>query len=403
MKWISLAAGAALSLASVAATAATYDTGASDTEIKIGNTMPYSGGASSSSVLGRTETAYFAKLNREGGINGRQINFISLDDAYSPPRTVEQTRRLVEQEGVLFIAASMGTPTNAAIRPYLHSRKVPQLLISAGGTIWNDPENYPWATSFFTAYDVEGRAHAQYLLQNKPDARIAVIRQNDDFGHEFMKGFREGLGDQAATMIVAEETYEFTDPSIDAQLIRLEASGADVLFNVSQAKFTAQVLRRLADSSWEPLHLMISSGQFVLGTLDPATKATAEGVISTSFYKDVNDPRWADDPAVIEFFEFAEESRANGYEFDATHPLAPLGYMTAQAIAYVLEQAGDDLTRANVAREATNIDGLELGLLLPGVTVKTTPDNYAVFRTLRMQRYDGQNWEPFGEAVGDTQ
>ncbi|GGC90004.1 ABC transporter substrate-binding protein [Chelatococcus reniformis] len=381
-----------------AATAADkqYGPGASDTEIKIGNTMPYSGPASAYSVMGRVETAYFKKLNDRGGINGRKVNLISLDDAFSPPKTVEQTRRLVESEGVLAMYGSIGTATSAAVQKYLNVKKVPQILVSSGGTRWNDLKDYPWSMPFYPSYEMEAAIYGKYILAHKPDAKIAILSQNDDAGRDYVRGFKKGLGDKAASMVVAEVTYDLTDATIDSQIIKLKASGADTLFTMATPKFGAMAIRKVHELDWKPLNFVVSVASSIGSVLEPAGLDASQGLISAVSDKTPGDPMWKDAPDMKEFLAFMNEI---GVESSDT--LAVRGYVSAIMLHRILERAGDNLTRENIMRVATSIDEESLPMLLPGISVKTTPTDVSGFHSLRLQRFEGKGWVLFGDVITD--
>lgn len=373
-----------------------YGPGVTDTEIKIGQTMPYSGPASAYSILGFVEQAYFKNLNDKGGINGRKINLISMDDAYSPPKTVEQTRKLVESDEVLLIYGSIGTPTNTAVHKYLNGKKVPQVLISTGGSKWNDLKNYPWTMAFYPPYEMEARIYAKYVLENKPDAKIAIFSQNDDLGRDYLKGFKAGLGSKAKSMIVAEATYDTTEPTVDSQIIKLKASGADVLFNVSTPKFGAQAIRRVHELGWKPLTILASVASSIDGTLKPAGLEASQGLITAQYSKAPSDPLWKDDQAMKDYFAFM---KANGLEARATDNNAVGGYISAYLMHKVLEAAGNNLTRENVMSKVKSIDEKTLPMLLPGIAVKTTSDDVSGFHGLQLLKFQGESWALFGNVI----
>jgi branched-chain amino acid transport system substrate-binding protein len=377
-----------------------YDTGATDTEIKIGNIMPYSGPASAYGVIGKTEQAYFNKINAEGGINGRKINFISYDDGYSPPKTVEQARKLVESDEVLFIFNSLGTPPNSAIQKYMNAKKVPQLFVATGATKWNDPQNFPWTMGWQPNYQSESHIYAKYLLKEKPDAKIAILYQNDDYGKDYVKGLKDGLGAKAASMIVAEESYETTEPSIDDHIVRLKASGADVFFNVTTPKFAAQAIKKAAEIQWKPLHLLNNVSASIGSVIKPAGFENAQGIISSAYLKDTSDPQWKDDVGMKTFDEFLTKYFPDGNRIDLN---VMYGYTVAQGLVYVLKNCGDDLTRANIMKQAASIKGLKLAGLLPGVEVNTSPTDFAPINQLQLMKFNGERWDLFGDIVsGDV-
>jgi branched-chain amino acid transport system substrate-binding protein len=371
-----------------------YDPGASDTEIKIGNIMPYSGPASSYGVIGRTEAAYFNKINAEGGINGRQIRFITYDDAYSPPKTVEQARKLVESDEVLFIFNSLGTPTNTAIQKYMNDKKVPQLFVATGATKWNDPKHFPWTMGWQPSYQTEGHIFAQYLLKERPNGKIGILFQNDDSGKDYVKGVKDGL--MGRMLVVTEQPYEPLDPTIDSQIVALKGSGADIFFDDAIPKFAAQAIKKVAEIGWKPLHLLVSVSNSVGSTLKPSGLEISEGIISTAFAKDPTDPQWQADPAYKEWVDFMNKYYPNG---DQTTSFTVVGYLFAQTLVEVLKQCGDDLTRENIMRQAANLHNLQLGMLLPGITLNTSPFDFAPIKQMQMQRFNGRTWELFGPIL----
>jgi branched-chain amino acid transport system substrate-binding protein len=395
---------AALAILAASSTAALaqkkYDIGATDTEIKIGNIMPYSGPASAYGVIGKTEQAYFNKINAEGGINGRKINFISYDDGYSPPKTVEQARKLVESDEVLFIFNSLGTPPNSAIQKYMNSKKVPQLFVATGATKWNDPSEYPWTMGWQPNYQSESRIYAKYILKNLPNAKIAILFQNDDYGKDYVKGLKDGLGAKAASMIVAEESYETTQPTIDSSIVKLKSTSADVFFNVTTPKFAAQAIKKMAEIEWKPLHFLNNVSSSIGAVMKPAGFENSQGIISSTYLKDASDPQWKDDAGMKAFDEFLAKYFPEGNRIDLN---LMYGYTVAQGLVYVLKNCGDDLTRENIMRQAANIKGLELGGLLPGIKVNTSASNFAPISQLQLEKFKGESWDRFGEAIsGDV-
>ncbi|WP_315775507.1 MULTISPECIES: ABC transporter substrate-binding protein [unclassified Bradyrhizobium] len=373
-----------------------YDTGASDTEIKIGNIMPYSGPASAYGVIGKTEEAYFKKINAEGGINGRKINFVSYDDAYSPPKAVEQVRKLVESDEVLFVFNPLGTPSNSAIQKYLNGKKIPQLFVATGATKWNDPKNFPWTMGWQPSYQSEGRIYAKYLLKDKPGAKIGVLFQNDDFGKDYLKGLKDGLGDKAASMIVMEESYETSEPSIDGHIVKLKASGADVFFSVTTPKFAAQAIKKLAEIDWHPTHLVVNVSASVGSVIKPAGFENSQGILSAAYAKDAADPQWNDDPGMKKFFDFLAQHYPDANKLDSS---TVYGYGAAQTLVKVLQMCGDDLTRANVMKQAASLKDFAPDTLLPGVKINTSATDFAPIEQLQMMRFKGEKWELFGEAI----
>ena len=373
--------------------------GVTESEIRIGQTMPYSGPMSGYAVLGKLTQAYFEKVNAEGGIAGRKLKLISLDDAYSPPKTVEQTRRLVEQDEVLLVFGTLGTPTNSAIHRYLNSNGVPQLFIMSGATKWADPKNFPWTMPGMASYQSEGVVYAKHVLAKKPDARIAVLSQNDDLGRDYVAGFKRGLGDKAASMIVAEAVYETTQPTLDSQIATLKASGANVLFGAAIGKFGSQMIRRVAEMGWKPdLFVVPTSATSITTILGPAGLANATGLISASYQKNIYDPQWADAQDIKEYFAFMKQYMPSADVQDATYTAS---YVTTTLLVKVLRACGDDFSRANIMKQATSLRNAGLPLLLPGVTVTTGPDDYLPFQQLRLQRFDGKSWVGFGELLND--
>jgi branched-chain amino acid transport system substrate-binding protein len=359
--------------------------------------MPYSGPESAYGVIGKTEQAYFNKVNAEGGIHGRKIDFISYDDGYNPQRTVEQTRRLVESDEVLLIFQSLGTPSNTAIQRYLNAKKVPQLFVASGATRWNDPAHFPWTMGWQPNYQSESRIYAKRILRLKPDARIAVVYQDDDFGKDYLQGLKDGLGDKAAPMVVAEESYELSEPTIKSQIGKLKASGADVLINVSTPKFAAQVISQIAEIGWKPVHYLANVSLSIGSVIRPAGVENAQGIISSAYLKDPTDPQWKDDAGMKEFFAFLDN-----YYPDANRSDAALvyGYTAAQTLEQVLNQCGDDLTRDNVMKQAASLKDLELGGLLPGIKINTSASDFAPIEQLQLQRFEGETWHRFGDVIG---
>ncbi|HEY2188683.1 MAG TPA: ABC transporter substrate-binding protein [Caldimonas sp.] len=373
-----------------------YDPGASDAEIKIGQTMPYSGAASAYGTIGRAEAAYFRKINDEGGINGRKINFISLDDAYTPPKTVEMTRRLVEQDEVLFVFGGLGTPSNTAIHKYMNAKKVPQLFVATGASKWNDPANYPWTIGWQPNYQTEAKIYATHILQTRPNAKIAVLFQNDDYGKDYLKGFKDGLGDKAK-VIVAEASYEVSDPTVDSQILQLQGSGADVFFNITTPKFAAQAIRKAWDSGWKPVHYLNGVSVSVGTVLTPAGLDKCVGLISTIYGKDPTDKQWENDPAMKDWVAFMKKYYPEGSLIDSFNVY---GYSVAQTVVQVLKQCGDNLTRENVMRQAANLKNFSTPMSLPGIVINTSPTDYAPIKAMQLVRFDGQTWVRFGDVMG---
>jgi branched-chain amino acid transport system substrate-binding protein len=390
-------AATALALHLSASAQKKYDPGASDTEIKIGQTMPYSGPTSAYGTLGRAEAAYFRKINDEGGINGRKIVFISLDDGYSPPKTVETTRRLVEQDDVLLMFGSLGTPTNGAVHNYLNTRKVPQLFVATGAAKWNDPQNHPWTMGLQVNYQVEAQIYAKHILQTRPNAKVAVLYQNDDSGKDYLKGLKDGLGEKAARMIVAEVSYEVADPTVDSQIVKLQGSGADVFVDFTTPKFAAQAIRKAYDSGWKPVHYLNSIGNYVASVLVPAGLDKSIGLISAQSGKDPTDPTWAGDPGMIEWRAFMKKYYPDG---DLANALNISGYGSAFLLVHVLRQCGDNLTRENVMRQAANLKNFTTPYQLPGITLNTSPTDFAPTKSMQPVRFDGKTWVRFGDVLG---
>jgi branched-chain amino acid transport system substrate-binding protein len=377
-----------------------YDIGATDTEIKIGNIMPYSGPVSAYGVIGKTEQAYFNKINAEGGINGRKINFISYDDGYSPPKTVEQARKLVESDEVLFIFNPLGTPPNSAIQKYMNTKKVPQLFVATGATKWNDPKEFPWTMGWQPNYQSESRIYAKYILKNMPDARIAVLYQNDDYGKDYLKGLKDGLGAKASSMIIAEESYETTEPTIDSHIVNLKASGADVFFNVTTPKFAAQAIKKNAEIGWKPLHFLNNVSASIGSVIKPAGFDASQNIISSAYIKDPSDPQWKNDPGMKAFDEFLAKYYPEGNRIDLN---LMYGYTVAQGLVHVLKACGDNLTRENIMKQAASIQNLELGGLLPGIKVNTSATDFAPISQLQLMKFKGEKWDLFGEIIsGDV-
>ncbi len=368
-------------------------------EILIGNLMPYSGPASSYSVIGKTEAAYFDMLNERGGINGRKIKFISYDDGYSPPKAVEQARRLVENDEVLALFQPLGTPSNAAIQKYMNTKKVPQLFVATGASRFSDPVHYPWTVGFNPKYETETRIYGRHILTNKPDAKIAVIYQNDDSGRDQVRGLEEGLGEKAASMIVARASYEPTDVVVDSQVVKLKSSRADVLVSLGTPKAGSQTIRKVAELGWKPSMFFVGNPQSsIAGVLEPAGLGNSTGIISSSFIKDPADPTWKNDPEVAQYRQFMERY---GSGLSWTNSNAAYGYVAAQLIAHVLERCGDDLSRANVLKQATSLDGYAPALILPGITMNTSATNYSPVRRLQLIRFDGAAWRLYGPVISE--
>lgn len=398
MRAVSLVTYAAMMLAVGGATTAAAEAGPKD-EIRIGQTLPYSGPLSGFGAIGRVEEAFFAKVNAEGGVNGRKIKFISLDDAYSPPKTVEQTRKLVEQDEVAVMFGSLGTATNNSVHRYLNGKKIPQLFVLSGATKWADPTHFPWTMPGMAAYQSEGVVYAKHILQTKPDAKIAILSQNDDFGRDYVAGFKRVLGAKAATMVIAEANYETSAPTINSQLATLKASGADVLFGVTLGKFTSQMIKGMAEIGWKPDVTYVPTSASSITFLEPAGLENAVGLITSSYQKDVADAQWANHEDVKGYFAFMKEQMPSA---DIRNTNYAAGYMYAHLMLAVLKACGDDFSSANIKAKATSLRDVKLPLLLPGVTVNTGPDDYLPFQQLKLRRFDGKNWIEMGDLIDDN-
>jgi branched-chain amino acid transport system substrate-binding protein len=372
-----------------------YDTGATDAEIKIGNIMPYSGPASAYGVIGKTEEAYFKKINAEGGINGRKINFVTYDDGYSPPKAVEQARKLVESDEVLLVFNSLGTPSNSAIQKYMNARKVPQLFVATGAAKWNDPKDFPWTMGWQPSYQSEARIYAKYLLKEKPDAKIAIMYQNDDFGKDYLKGLKEGLGAKAS-MVIAEESYETSEPTIDNHIVKLKSSGADVFLNIATPKFAAQAIKKLAEIEWKPMHIVSNVSISVGSVMKPAGFENAQGILSAAYAKDGADSQWDNNPEMKKFYAFLEKYYPEANKLDSS---VVYGYGAAQTMVKVLEMCGDNLTRENVMKQAASLKDFAPDTMLPGVKINTSATDFAPIEQLRMMRFKGEKWELFGDVI----
>ena len=388
-------ASAAL-IASSAMAQKKYDVGADDKEIKLGHINPYSGPASAYAAIGKSIGAYFDKVNAEGGINGRKVKFISLDDGYNPAKTVEQARKLVEQEEVLLIFQPLGTPPNSAIHKYMNDKKVPHLFVATGATKWGDPKNFPWTMGYQPNYQSESKVFAAHLMETKPNAKVAILYQNDDYGKDYLKGFEDGLGDKAKTMIVSKLTYEVTDPTVDSQMVSLKASGADTFFNITTPKFAAQAIKKAADLGWKPVHYLNSVSSSVGSVLTPAGIEASIGLITAGYIKDPTDPQFQKGKEWDDWVAYMKKYHPTGAMNDNFNVY---GYTVAQLMVHVLKQAGDDLTRANVMKQAANLD-LVLPMLLPGVNVKTSPDDFYPIEREQLMRFTGKTWELFGKVYG---
>ena len=387
-----LAATVAVGMASIAKAEKKYGPGASDTEIKIGNIMPYSGPASAYGVIGKTEAAYFNMINEKGGINGRKINFISYDDGYSPPKTVEQARKLVESDNVLMIFNPLGTPPNTAIQKYMNQKKVPQLFVATGATKWNDPKHFPWTMGWQPSYQAEGTIYAQHILKNKPNAKIAILYQNDDYGKDHLKGFMDGLAGKIKPVITL--TYEVSDPTIDSQMTRLQASGADTFFNITTPKFAAMAIKKAHEIKWKPLHFLNNVSASVGAVLKPAGFEASQGIISTGYLKDPTDPQWKEDAGFKNWSAFVDKYMPGGYKTNAN---LVYGYTVAQGLVEVLKKCGDNLTRENVMKQAASLKDAKFEMLLPGITVNTSATDFAPIQQEQLQKFTGDRWTLFGE------
>jgi branched-chain amino acid transport system substrate-binding protein len=373
-----------------------YDPGASDKEIVIGSIYPYSGPVSAYGNIGKAVDAYMKKVNAEGGINGRRIRFITVDDGYNPARTVEQARKLVEQEEVLLLFNTLGTPPNSAIHKYMNQKKVPQLFVATGATLWGDPKNFPWTMGWQPSYQSEGRIYAQHILETRPNAKIGILMQNDDYGRDYLKGFMDGLGDKGKAMVVRQVTYETTDPTVDSQMVELKASGADTFFNITTPKFAAQAIRKAAEIGWKPAHYLNSVSNSAGAVMNAAGAENGIGVITAYYLKDPTDPQWQNSAEYKEWLAFMQKYYPGG---DLKDNLHVYGYTVAQTLVQVLKQAGDNLTRENIMRQAANLD-LTLPMLLPGVNIKTAADDFYPIEREQLARWDGKTWVLFGKVLG---
>ena len=393
-----LAAVAALSLLSAQGALAQkkYDTGASDTEIKIGNVEAYSGPASAYGVIGKTEEAYFKMINETGGVNGRKINWISYDDGYSPPKTVEQIRKLIESDEVFLVFNALGTPTQTAVQKYHNAKKVPQLFVATGASKWNDPKDFPWTMGFQPSYRVEARIFAKYILKEKPNAKVAVFYANDDFGKDYVTGLKDIFGAKASSIIVAEESYETTEPSIDGHIVKLKGTGADTFVNIATPKFAAQAIKKMAELDWKPLHLMTDVSISIGAVMKPAGLDASEGVLSAGYLKDASDPQWKDDEGMKKFMAFIDKYMPGANISDSN---LVYGYAAAQTMVQVLKQAGDNLTRENVMKQAASLKDFTADTLIPGIKINTGANDFAPIEQLKMMRFKGGQWELFGDII----
>ncbi|WP_024509459.1 ABC transporter substrate-binding protein [Bradyrhizobium sp. ARR65] len=397
-----LVAGSALVIALSASSAFAqkkYDPGASDSEIKIGQTVPFSGPASAYATIGRAQAAYINMINDQGGINGRKIKLIQYDDAYSPPKAVEQVRKLVEDDEVLLTFQIIGTPSNAAVQKYLNAKKVPQLFAATGASKFTDPKNFPWTMGYNPNYFVEGRIYGQYILKEHPNAKVGVLYQNDDLGKDYLNGIKAGLGNKAATMIVAEASYEVSDPTIDSQILKIRSAGADLLFSASTPKPAAQAIKKLYELDWHPVHILDINATSVGAVMKPAGLEASKGVISVNYGKDPLDPTWKDDPGMKKYFDFMAKYYPEG---DKNSNFNVYGYSTTELLVHVLQMCGDNLTRENVMKQASSLKDVTGDLALPGIKANTSPTDYRVNKQLQMMRFNGERWELFGPILEDT-
>jgi branched-chain amino acid transport system substrate-binding protein len=397
-KLVLTAAAAAFSLLAAQSAFAQkrYDTGASDTEIKIGNIMPYSGPASAYGIIGKTEEAYFKMINEAGGVNGRKINFISYDDGYSPPKAVEQTRKLIESDEVLLIFNALGTPSQTAVQKYHNAKKVPQLFVATGASKWNDPKDFPWTMGFQPSYRVEARIFAKYIMKEKPNAKVAIFYANDDFGKDYLAGIKDIFGSKASSLIVAEESYETTEPSIDSHIVKLKGTGADVFVNISTPKFAAQAIKKMAELEWKPTHVLTDVSVSIGAVMKPAGLEASEGILSAQYMKDASDPQWKDDEGMKKFMAFIDKYMPGANVADLN---LAYGYAVAQTMVQVLKQCGDDLTRENVMKQAASLKDFAPDTLIPGIKVSTSPTDFGPIEQLKMMQFKGGKWELFGDII----
>ena len=393
------AAAVLVAASGLALAAGQYSPGASDTEIKIGNTDAYSGPASAYGTIAKAESAFFNALNEQGGVNGRKINFISRDDGYSPPKTVELVRKLVEEDQVLLTFNILGTPPNTAVQGYLNENKVPQLFVATGADKWNDPKNHPWTMGWQPSYRIEARIYGRYILKNLPNAKVAVLYQNDDFGKDYLNGLREGLGDKADKMIVATKSYETTDPTVDSQVVALQGSGADVLLTAATPKFAAQAIRKVYDIAWKPTHFLTNVSVSVGSVMKPAGPEKGVGIISAGYLKDPTDPQWQSGQEYKDWLEWMKKNYSSGSLSDINNVY---GYTVSQTMVAVLKACGDNLTRENVMKEAASIHDLKLPMLLPGITISTSATDFAPIKQMQLMKFDGVTWKLFGEVISGS-
>ena len=384
----------AFALATVVPAGAQTVVGVTQTEIKVGNTNPYSGPASAYGTIGKVMGAYFKKVNDEGGINGRKINYITYDDAYSPPKAVEMVRKLVEQDQVAVLFQTLGTPTNSAIHKYVNQQKVPHLFVATGATKWNDPQHFPWTMGFQPNYQTEGKIYAQYIMKNFPDAKIGVLYQNDDYGKDYRKGLHDGLGEHAKKLIVMEQTYEVTDPTIDSQIVNLKNSGANVFFNVSIPKFAVQAIKKAHDIGWKPAHFLNNVSSSLATVLKPAGLDASKGLITALYMKEVTDPQWKNDKGFLDWVAFMKKYYPEGALDDQSNAY---GYMAAMTLVQTLKQCGNDLSRENIVKQAANLKNFELPLLIPGIKINTSSTDHAPIEQEQLAKFDGERWATFGE------
>jgi len=395
-RFLALLLAVGFALAAPVGTAAQTVVGVTPTEIKIGNTNPYSGPASAYGTIGKALGAYFKKVNEEGGINGRKINYITYDDQYSPPKTVEMIRRLVEQDQVAFVFQPLGTPPNSAIHKYMNQQKVPQLFVATGATKWNDPKNFPWTMGYQPNYQTEGRIYAAYVLKNVPDAKVGILYQNDDYGKDYLKGFEDGLGEAAKKVIVLKQSYEVTDPTIDSQIVNRKNSGANVFFNVTIPKFAVQAIKKANDIGWKPLHLLNNVSSSLGTVLKPAGLEASKGLITALYMKEITDPQWKNDKGFLDWMAWMKKYYPEGAVDDQSNAYA---YNVAILVAHTIKQAGNDLSRENLMKQAANLKNVELPLLLPGIKVNTSPTDFAPIEQEQLAKFDGERWAVFGELV----
>ncbi|MGE0151391.1 MAG: ABC transporter substrate-binding protein [Reyranellaceae bacterium] len=373
-----------------------YDEGATDTEIKIGHSNPYSGPASAYGTIGKAIDAYFKKINDEGGINGRKIKFISQDDGYSPPKTVEVIRQMVEQEKVLLVFNTLGTPPNTAIQKYLNAKKVPQLFVATGASKWGKPKEFPWTMGWQPDYNTEGQIYAKYLLANQKDAKIAVLYQNDDYGKDYLEGFHLGLGAAGKKLIVSEVSYEVTDPTVDSQVIQMASKGATAFFNITTPKFAAQAIKKAGEIGWKPMHFLNNVSASVSSVLKPAGLDVSQGILTAAYLKDPTDQQWFGHQGYLEWVDWMKKYNTQGNLADSFNVY---GYTVAQTMVQVLKQCGDDLTRANIMKQAANLKGLALPMMLPGIKINTSPTDFYPIQSVQLARFKGETWELFGDIL----